>query len=277
MTKSAYAGKLCVITGGASGLGRELGRQLAASGALVVLADINRDAAAAAALEIRQAGGRAQAVGVNVTDAESVRQLIEGAAGEYGRIDYLFNNAGAAIPGEIRDLELDQWRRVIEVNLFGEIHCIHYAYPIMIRQGYGHIVNMASGFGMAPGPLNSPYVASKFGIFGISHALAAEARDFGVNVTVVCPGYIDTGMISGLHPVNADGAAMRSQIPVQLTPVEKAAQTILAGVAKKRMVVAFPGYVRFLTFLHRFMPSAFARFSAKQIKEFRTIRNARPK
>src|SRR5690606_2699326 len=141
----------------------------------------------------------------------------------------------------------------------------------MIGQGAGHIVNVASGFGMAPGPLNSPYVASKFAIFGISYALAAEARDFGIHVSVVCPGYIDTGMIGELKPVKADGAAMRAQIPVKLVPVEKAARIILSGVAKRRMVIAFPGYVRVLAFLHRFLPGFFARFSAQQIEQFRRI------
>lgn len=255
MPEAIFAGKVCVVTGGASGLGRELGRQLVSSGATVLLADIN-DAALADGMDGE--GGRASVVKVDVTDASSVRRMIEGAVSEHGRIDYLFNNAGAAVAGEIRDLTLEQWRHVIEVNLFGEIHGIHHAYPIMIRQGFGHIVNIASGFGMAPGPLNSPYVASKFAIFGISHALAAEARDFGVHVSVVCPGYIDTGM--------------RAQIPVKLVPVERAAQIILSGVARKRMVIAFPGYVRMLAFLHRCMPGLFARFSARQIEQFRRIR-----
>lgn len=274
MTKAIFADKICVVTGGASGLGRELGRQLAASGALVTLADIDAPALNEAVAEIVRSGGRAQAARVDVTDADAVRRLVEGTTGTFGRIDYLFNNAGIAAPGEIRDLSLAQWRRVIEVNLFGEIHAIHYAYPAMIAQGFGHIVNTASGFAMAPGPLNSPYVASKFAIFGLSHALAAEARDFGVDVSVVCPGYIDTAMLDGLDPANADGTAMKAQIPVKLVPVERAARIILADVARKKTVIAFPFYVGLLAFLHRFLPGLFARFSAGQISQFRKIRTA---
>jgi NAD(P)-dependent dehydrogenase (short-subunit alcohol dehydrogenase family) len=272
---AVFADKVCVVTGAASGLGREISGQLAASGASVVLADINEAGLASAVAGIVEKGGKAKPVRVDVTNSESVRSLIEGAAAELGRIDYLFNNAGAAIPGEIRDLDLEQWRRVIEINLFGEIYGIHYAYPIMIRQGFGHIVNTASGFGIAPGPLNSPYVASKFAIFGISHALAAEARAFGIDVSIVCPGYIETALIEEMNPVNADGKALRAQIPVPLVPVERAAQIVLAGVAKRRMVIAFPGYVRVLAFLHRFVPSLFARFSARQIEQFRKIRKVR--
>lgn len=274
MAGSVFAGKVCVVTGAASGLGQELCRQLAASGATVVPADLDEAGLAAMSDEIAQAGGAAEPVTVDVTDADAVRNLIEGTVARSGRIDYLFNNAGIAVAGEIRDLTLDQWRRVIEVNLFGEIHGIHHAYPVMLRQGFGHIVNTASGFGMVPGPLNTPYVASKFAIFGLSHALAAEARDFGVHVSVVCPGYIDTAMLSGLAPVNADGAAMMAQIPARLVPVERAARIVLDGVARRRMVIAFPSYVRGLAFLHRFMPRLFARFSARQVVRFRGIRNA---
>lgn len=274
MKNGAFANKVCVITGGASGLGRELGRQLAAAKATVVLADIDDAGLAAAVSGTAPGSGRVTSMRVDVADSESVRNLIEGAAAQFGRIDYLFNNAGIVVPGEIRDLSLSDWRRVIEINQFGVIHGIHHAYPIMIRQQSGHIVNVSSGFGMAPGPLNSPYVASKFAVFGISHALAAEARGFGIDVSVVCPGYIATELMERLQPVNADTAAMKAQIPVEFVPVERAARLVLEGVARKRMVIAFPGYVRQLAFLHRFLPGLFARFSAKQVEQFRTIRRA---
>lgn len=104
---------------------------------------------------------------------------------------------------------------------------------------------------MAPGPINSPYVASKFAVFGLSHALAAEARDFGINVSVVCPGYIQTPLLDQLRPVNATSRDVNAQIPVKLVPVARAAEFILAGVARKRMIISFPGYVNVLAFLHR--------------------------
>lgn len=274
MPDSAFRNKVCIVTGAASGLGREIGKQLAASGASVLLADRDAEGLTRALAQIVEGGGTARAVTVDVTDAAAMQNLIEAAAVELGRIDYLFNNAGVAAPGEIRDLKIEDWRRVVEVNLLGVIHGIHHAYPVMIRQGFGHIVNTASGFGLAPGPLNSPYVASKFAVVGLSHALAAEARAFGVDVSIVCPGYIDTAMIDRMSPANADGAAVKAQIPVKLVPVARAAQIILAGVAKKRRVIAFPGYVRLLAFLHRFVPPAFSYFSAQQIAQFRAIRTA---
>jgi NAD(P)-dependent dehydrogenase (short-subunit alcohol dehydrogenase family) len=275
MRNATFFNKVCIVTGGASGLGRELCKQLAASGASVVLADVDEAHVQAVGAEIVQTGGKARAIQVDVTDAGSVQALIEGTAAEFGRIDYLFNNAGIAIGGEIRDLSLDAWRRVIETNLFGIIHGIYFAYPFMIRQGSGHIVNTSSVFGMVPVPLNSPYVGSKFAVFGISHSLAAEARAFGIDVSVVCPGYIHTAMIDHLNSVDADTKDVVAQIPVKLVAPEKAAQIVLAGVARKRTVIAFPAYVDRLAFLHRSRPAQFMRLALKQVDQFRKIERPR--
>ena len=272
MSNKAFLDKICIVTGAASGIGLELARQLAASGACVVLGDVDAAGVAEAAAGILRTGGKAKAVAADVTDAAAVRGLVEGTAAEFGRIDYLFNNAGVAIIGEIRDLSLEQWRRVIEVNLFGEIHCIHYAYPIMIGQGFGHIVNIASGSGIAPGPLNTPYVASKFAIVGLSHALAAEARAFGVAVSVICPGYVDSPMMSEMQPVNAEAKDVNARIDFKRLSAERAAQIILARLPRKRVTIAFPFYVHAFAFLHRFAPGLFLRFSARQVDRFRRIR-----
>ena len=265
---SVYRDKVCIITGGASGLGRALGAQLAGAGASVILADIDEAALAEAATGMN---GAVETLRVDVTDPASVQALVDTTRARFGRIDYFFNNAGTAVIGEIRDLTLAQWRGVIEVNLFGEIHAIHAVYPVMIAQGFGHIVNTASGFGMAPGPLNSPYVAAKFGIFGLSHALAAEAKAFGIAVSIVCPGYIDTPMVRTSRPVNADPEAMLAQLP-PLVPVDKAAAIVLDGVARRKRVIAFPSYVGLLAFLHRFLPPLFDRFADRQVQNFRAIR-----
>jgi len=263
-----YRDKVCIITGGASGLGLALGTRLAAAGATLLLADIDEAGLGAASAGM---AGAVDVRRVDVTDPASVAALVAAALARFGRIDYFFNNAGTAVIGEIRDLTLDQWRGVIETNLFGQVHAIHAVYPVMIGQGSGHIVNVASGFGMAPGPLNSPYVASKFAIFGLSHALAAEGRAFGVRVSIVCPGYLDTPMVATSQPVNADAAALRAQLPA-LVPVDKAAAIVLAGVARQKRVIAFPAYVGLLAFLHRFAPVLFDRFADRQVRNFRAIR-----
>ncbi|QHT59365.1 SDR family oxidoreductase [Paenibacillus lycopersici] len=269
-----FNGKICVVTGGAAGVGYALCSRLAELGAKVVLADIDIGGAEAAKAGNPGIGANMEPVRVDVTDASSVRQLMEYTVGKYGRIDVLFNNAGLAIVGEIRDLSLEQWKRVIDVNLLGELHGIHYVYPIMIKQGFGHIVNMASGFGLAPGPNNAPYVTSKFGIVGMSETLRAEAKDLGIDVTVICPGYIKTGMLTEMQTANADPADVASLIPVKMVDVKAAADKILQGVARKKKVVAFPGYVGALTFLYKFVPGIFLKYNLKQIRNFRKIRKA---
>jgi NAD(P)-dependent dehydrogenase (short-subunit alcohol dehydrogenase family) len=270
---AAFSDKVCVVTGGASGLGRELGERLAGFGGRVVLGDINEAGAQEVAAKIVERGGDARAVRVDVSDAEAVRALIDGTVAHHGRIDYFFNNAGTpGRPGEIRDLTLDDWRRVIEVNLFGEIYGVHYVYPVMIRQGFGHIVNTASGFAMVPGPLNSPYVASKFALFGMTHALAIEARAFGVDVSLLCPAFVRTPLIDGLKPVNAEAADYLKLLPVKGMPVARAVDKILDGVRRKRLLIAFPAYLSAYAFVHRYLPRVFMRIGLRQVEQFRKIR-----
>ncbi len=132
------------------------------------------------------------AVHVDVSNEEEVIQLINETVSEYGRLDYLFNNAGIAIGGDARDLTLEQWRRVPEVNLYGELYGTIIAYPIMVGQGSGHIVNVSSAAGLFPGPINAPYCTSKHAVIDLSLSLRVEGADLGVNVCVVCPGYVRT-------------------------------------------------------------------------------------
>src|SRR5579872_2255270 len=144
MPSTIFSDKVCVVTGAASGLGRELSVQLARAGARIVAADVNEAGLAETVARSNKAGGEAKAVLTDVTHPGAVGALVAGAASEFGRLDYLFNNAGIAIGGEIRDQTLDHWRKVLDVNLLGAIHGIHAAYPVMARQGFGHIVNIAS-------------------------------------------------------------------------------------------------------------------------------------
>jgi NAD(P)-dependent dehydrogenase (short-subunit alcohol dehydrogenase family) len=277
MAGTSFANKVCIVTGGASGLGKELCYQLASAGALVVLADIDETRAYAAAAEIANAGGTVRCLLVDVTESLSVRRLIDGTVAEFGRIDYMFNNAGISVWGEVRDLTLQDWRRALDVNLVGVIHGIHYAYPLMIKQGFGHIVNTASALGIVPSPLCAPYVASKFANFGISNALRLEARAFGISVTVVCPGFIKTEIMDNtINSVNADPQSVRALIPVKMIRVQRAAQLMLAGVARKKAIVVFPAYVRMFAFLFRYLPWLFTMIGVKQVAKFRKLQRNQP-
>lgn len=130
--RASFESRVCIVTGGASGLGKEICRQLCDIGATVILADVDETKSRAVAAEIASSARNVHAVTVDVTDSRSVQNLIDYVLAKFGRVDYMFNNAGVAVWGEVRDLTLDQWRQVLDVNLTGVINGIHYCYPKMI-------------------------------------------------------------------------------------------------------------------------------------------------
>lgn len=269
--EAKFKNKVCIVTGAASGLGWAISLKLLNSGATVVLADIEDFTGVTQKLSSGPEY-KFKLQTTDVTDARSVEALVRSTVAEHGRLDYIFNNAGAAVIGEVRDLTLDHWRRILELNLWGVIHGIHYAYPVMISQGYGHIVNTASGYGLVPGPLNSPYVASKCAVVGISKALAMEAQALGVDVSVVCPGFIRTPLVEGVKPIHVEAEVILKQIPVRMLSPEEAAEYTLRGVLKKQRLIVFPFYVRFAAMIERFFPQLIIHACAQQVRAFRRKR-----
>ncbi|MFC5530670.1 SDR family NAD(P)-dependent oxidoreductase [Cohnella yongneupensis] len=269
-----FKDKVCIVTGSASGIGLEIVKQLSEYGATVIIADVNMEEAIKVAKEINDRGGKAEAAYVDVTDSGSVEALVNGAADRYGRLDYMFNNAGITVIGDFRDLPLAEIKKVLDINLNGVLHGSHYAYQVMARQGFGHIVNTASGYGLTPGPTHSPYVTSKFGVVGLSECLRYEGADLGIKVSTVCPGYIRTSLVENVRTYNADPKEIVSGIPVKLVEPDNAVRIILREVSRNRAIIKFPSYVGVLTFLYRFMPSLFKRHALKEIRRFRSIRNA---
>jgi NAD(P)-dependent dehydrogenase (short-subunit alcohol dehydrogenase family) len=135
-----------------------------------------------------------------VTDAGAVHRLVTEVAEAHGHLDLLFNNAGIGAAGPVEVLGLEAWRAVVEVDLMGVVHGVTAAYPIMVRQESGHIVNTASLAGLVPSPLLTPYAAAKAGVVGLSVSLRVEAAAYGVGVSVLCPGPVETAMLSAGPP-----------------------------------------------------------------------------
>ena len=247
--------QVAIVTGGASGIGAALCCALAARGLAVVAADINMDGAEAIAALIRQRGGTAAARHVDVTNPHSVTQLVQHTVATHRRIDYMFNNAGIAVSADARDLRLEHWHRLIDVNLLGVIHGVQAAYPFMVQQGHGHIVNTASLAGLVPFPGNLPYATTKHAVVGFSLTLRAEASDLGVKVSVVCPGFVQTAIVADSPALNVrDEKVQRSQ-PFKFMDADDAAQRILAGVWRNQAVIIFPFYARLLWWMHRIRPN----------------------
>jgi len=186
------AGKVAVVTGGASGIGKGIAAQLVAEGARVVIADIQRDAMETAAAEIGAAG-----VLTDVSDPASVDALAAAVLDRYGAVHVICNNAGIGPLAPVADLTLDDWRWMIGVNLWGVIHGVHTFLPILKRnRDGGHIVNTASMAGLVAGPRLGAYAAAKYGVVGLSEVLAAElaADNSRVGVSVLCPGTVHTNI-----------------------------------------------------------------------------------
>jgi NAD(P)-dependent dehydrogenase (short-subunit alcohol dehydrogenase family) len=186
------AGKVAVVTGGASGIGKGIAARLAAEGALVVIADIQRDAMEATAAELGALG-----VLTDVSDPESVADLARAAVEAFGTMHVVCNNAGIGPLAPVADLTLDDWRWMIGVNLWGVIHGVHTFLPILKanREG-GHILNTASMAGLVAGPRLGAYAAAKYGVVGLTEVLAAELAADGsrVGATVLCPGTVHTSI-----------------------------------------------------------------------------------
>lgn len=242
----------------------------------MIIADRDGPGAESVAAELVSAGRNAEACAIDVTDRQGVQTAINDVVDRHGRLDYLFNNAGIGIGGEARDFGPEEWERVIAVNVNGVIHGILAAYPIMLRQGFGHIVNTASVAGLIPLPGEISYTASKWAVVGLTHTLRAEAADLGVKVTLACPGKVETPIYATSPVIGFDREKVLSLWPKGVTP-EECARVILRGVARNRAVVVITRTARLLWWIERLSPElmiALGRRYMQHMRSFRLDRNA---
>jgi NAD(P)-dependent dehydrogenase (short-subunit alcohol dehydrogenase family) len=271
-TSDYFTGKIAIVTGAASGIGRAVAMRLGALGATVCVADINEPGAKETASLITAAGGSACAAKIDVTKSSDVNKLVDGVAKRHGRLDYMFNNAGIAIVGETRDMTDDHWKKIIDINLMGVLYGTLAAYRLMVRQGFGHIVNTASLAGLIPVPLESSYSLTKYGVVGLSTSLRGEGAALGVKVSTICPGFVRTPIIDNYTAVGFDSADMRSQQPRKMTDVADAARIILAGVAKNKAIIPVGSDCHIAWRLYKVWPSLVEFFGRQGMKEIRKIR-----
>jgi NAD(P)-dependent dehydrogenase (short-subunit alcohol dehydrogenase family) len=185
-----------VITGAGSGIGRATARAFAEHGARLHLVDIHRGRVEEVAAELRRVCPEAHAHMLDVRDADAMEQLAHEVFARHRRVHVLVNNAGVGHSALVQETSLDDWRWVLDVNLWGVIHGVHAFVPRLIDQGGdAHIVNTASLAGLVGMPSMAPYCASKFAVVGLSEALGAELAPHGIRVTAICPGVISTDIV----------------------------------------------------------------------------------
>ncbi|MQY08412.1 SDR family NAD(P)-dependent oxidoreductase [Actinomadura macrotermitis] len=268
---------IAIVTGGASGIGRAIATSLVARGDTVVVTDINAAGAQAVADKLNTLGkGKATAAALDVTDADAVADLFTGVKAEHGRLDLVFNNAGISIGGAAEELTLAHWDRAIDINLKGVVHGVHAAYPIMLEQRSGHIVNTASLAGLVPMPLGIPYTATKHAVVGLSLGLRAEAAGRGVKVSVVCPSFVDTPLLTNVNPdlpatsMSGDAKDDIQKAAPRLYTAEKLAADIMRGVDRNKALIVAPAHGRAAWRGVRLNPGAATRVAGLAVSRIRS-------
>lgn len=238
--RNYYKQKIAVVTGAGSGIGQAIARLLASKGAKVHCADINLASAQAIANEL----GNASAHEIDVTNAEAVNALADKIYAEDGRVDLLFNNAGIGHAALVQDCTLDDWRKVMDINVMGVVHGLHAFVPRMLEQrGSSHIINTASAAGLIALPRMAPYCASKHAVVGLSQSLAAELADSKISVTILCPGIINTPIVknSQMRGDAAGGQANAVDFYARKgTSPDKVAADLLKDVRRGRLFCVTP-------------------------------------
>jgi NAD(P)-dependent dehydrogenase (short-subunit alcohol dehydrogenase family) len=263
-----YQDATAIITGGASGIGRTMALELVSRGSTVILADRQIVLAEELAASIVADGGNAWARELDVCDYPAVQALVDETVAKTGRLDYMFNNAGIAVGGMTHDLEVDDWDISIDVNIRGVTNGVQACYKLMVAQGFGHIVNTASMAGLIPSTNAVPYSTSKFAVVGLSQALRIEAEYRGVRVSALCPGAIQTPILTGGEFGKLGSGITKEQVTkfwsaFNPMPADEFAREAIDQVAKNLPLIIVPGWWgrAYLTF--RLLPRLWYRWSKK--------------
>lgn len=236
--------RTCLVTGAASGIGRALALALAREGACLCLTDRNDKGLEDCARLAEAAGGKVVACrALDITDEQAVMAFAKAVRERGGAVDVVMNVAGISTWGTIQALESRHWRQLVEVNLMGPVHVLRAFVPAMMDAGRGgHVVNVSSAAGLFGLPWHAAYSATKFGLRGISEVLRFDLRRYGIGVSLVCPGAVDTGLVQTVDIVGVDAGDARVQALTRrfqrhaVSP-ERAAAAILKGVRRNRYLI----------------------------------------
>lgn len=252
--------KLALVTGGGSGIGQATALAFAREGARLILVDINEQGLQVTASQITGLGGEVETHIVNVADANDMAALADTVHQQHGALDILVNNAGIAAAGCFLDTTLDAWDKVLDINLKGVVHGCHFFLPAMVAaRNQGIVVNTASAASFVAPRDMSIYATSKFAVFGFSESLRCEMAEHNIQVTVICPGIVNTPLISNtLVEGDLKEKGLREKAvsfyEKRNYPPEKVAQAILRGVIKRRSVVPVSPEAWASYFAKRFVP-----------------------
>lgn len=263
METTFWKNRIVLITGAASGIGLGLATTLIQYGAKVWLADINEAPLRAA---VEKLGASARALCFNVADVEAYRAALDQVWQEDQRLHYLFNNAGIGFGCDAAALTPAHYDRIIDVNIRGVSNGIALAYPRMIAQGFGTIVNTASVGGLVPSAIMSPYAMSKHAVVGLSESLRLEAATKGIQIITLCPGAVNTPIFDSTGPSDLPGfkaTDLREFTRERLMSCspESFAKWALRDIEKNRTLIIYPRFLRVAVWLYRYFPGLYLKIT----------------
>ncbi|ULJ75805.1 3-hydroxybutyrate dehydrogenase [Rhizobium gallicum] len=200
---SRFDGRVAIVTGAASGIGKEIALRFAAEGGIPVIADLNLDAANRVAAEIKSKGGEAFAVAMNVTNEEQVEKAVGEVIATFGKVDVLVSNAGIQIVKPLVDFPFADWRKLLSIHLDGAFLTTRACLKHMYAANYGRVIYMGSVHSKEASKLKAPYVTAKHGLIGLAKVLAKEGAEHNVTANVVCPGFVRTPLVDKQIPEQA--------------------------------------------------------------------------
>jgi short-subunit dehydrogenase len=266
--------KIAIVTGGGTGLGAALVAELAYAGAKTIIFDKNSEKVFALMERLsRQCVLHVPTVSiVDVTDFAAMETAIQEIQQSEGRLDLIINNAGIMIVGEVQDMQIEQFRKLVEINLMGVIHGSLPAFKVMVRQGYGQIINISSVSGLVANPLYAAYSMTKHGVVGFSNALREEGKEFGVGVTVVCPGTLQTDIFASGTVINAPKETVFKESALASMSATRAAKIIISKIPKNPRMLVFPRWAFFIWILERIHPLLTVPLNRVVLRNFRKNR-----
>jgi NAD(P)-dependent dehydrogenase (short-subunit alcohol dehydrogenase family) len=275
-----FRDKVVVVTGAASGIGKEMALAFAARGAMAAIADIDAEGLQKVRDELASLGSEVYTQVVDVAVAEQVKDFCDNVYREMGRVDVLCNNAGIGVAGFVEDIPLEVWERIFRINLWGVIYGCLFFYPRMIEQGGGgHIMNTSSACGIFPLPLTIPYNTTKYAITGLSETLRAEAALHDIGVSAVCPGIVATNAVRSGKTYSRTNRSSPGDIQKKLdkfyvrrnfTP-DRVAAAVVRGVEKNKSVIVVGIETRMGDILYRLNRAFFGsmiKSAYRSIKKF---------
>jgi 3-hydroxybutyrate dehydrogenase len=231
-------GKIAIVTGAASGIGKAIAQRYASEGAKIAIADLNLDAANTAAAEIKAAGGEARGVAMDVTDEAAVNAGVAAVVAAYGAVDILVSNAGIQIVHPIEEFSYADWRKMMAIHVDGAFLTTKACLPHMYKSGGGSVIYMGSVHSKEASVLKAPYITAKHALIGLAKVVAKEGAAHGVRANVICPGFVRTPLVDKQIPEQAKAlniseadviknVMLKETVDGQFTTVEDVAEVAL--------------------------------------------------